>query len=414
MRLPWKRLTAFGALQLFGVLAPLAALPVVIRLIGTSGWVALSLGYAIGAAAAVGVNFGWQVAGPSRVAGEPHSVSARVFVESLFVRVGIAIPALGVAATASMLLAAPSHRTLAGLMAIAMAVNGLTSNWYYIGKGKPDGIWKYESLPKFLATAATIPIVYFTRVPTLYPILLLAATVIGVVFSSREIIGNYTGPLRPEPGLSERIRSYGLLAAAAVLGAGYTNLAVPITQTAGASLNDVANFSGGMRLRSMTQLATAAWTTALQGWVSEPRVRAAALQRMRVALVSTTAIGCGTALLVFVTGPYLGRLIFGNAATISFTLSGLTGLACVPQAIASSLSFHVLAPLGKAPVVAISRMVATVIGVPAIFWMSRVGGAEGASLAILMAETAVAGIQAIAAYRALRGARAEFSLSAAD
>ena len=398
--LPWKRFFAFGGLQLVGAISPLLVLPVVVRLIGVDGWVGLSLGYAVGGAAGVAVNYGWPITGPSRVAAVSQDEAATIFAESLFMRATVALPVLAIAVLTACLLTPEGYRGLAGAMTVAMASYGLAPNWYYIGRGKPEGILRYEVLPKLAATVATIPLVLLTQLPLIYPILLLAATMSGVIISARRILSGHQNFTHFAPGLRSRYASYGLVAASMVLGAGYSILALPITQMAGTSLAQVANFAGSMRMRSMVQTGITAGTSALQGWVSEQDQELSRRHRMRLALLTNAGLGAFAGLLLFSTGPLLGGALFGDAAELSYTLSALTGLACVPYALGTSLSFHILAPLQRTRVVATSRILATVVGVPLIFVMTRAGGANGAAAAILISESVVVLLQGFTVYRA--------------
>jgi len=406
MTLPWRRLFAFGGLQLVGVIAPLLVLPVVVRLIGVDGWVGLSLGYAIGAVAAIAINYGWPITGPSRVAAASEAEAAKVFAESLVMRATVAIPVLAIAVLVATLLTPPAHRGLAGAMTAAMASSGMASNWYYIGRGLANGILHYEAIPKLAASLLTIPLVQLTHVAMIYPVLLLCGTLGGVLLSTRQIMSGHRDVTRFAPGMKGRYTSYGLVAASGVLGAGYTSLALPMMQVAGTSLVQVANFAGSFRLRSMTQAAIAAATMALQGWVSEEDQELTRRHRMRVALLTNTGIGGLTGLTLFLVGPWLSTIVFGDAARVSYTLSALTGLACVPYAVSASLSFHILAPLGRERSVALSRIVATAVGVPLIFAATKQGGANGAGAALLISECVVVLLQALAAYRASRQNRA--------
>lgn len=402
MTLPWKRLFAFGGLQLFGTIAPVLVVPVIVRLVGVEGWVGLSLGYAIGAAAAIAINYGWPITGPSRLAAATEAEAAAAFYESLIMRATVALPVLAIAVLASSILTPAGHRGLAVAMTVAMASSGMASNWYYIGRGQPNGILHYEAVPKLVATLVTIPLVHFTHIAVLYPVLLLCGTLGGVYVSARRILAGHKGTTHLAPGLKSRFASYGLVAASGIVGAGYTSLALPITQIAGTSLVQVANLAGSLRLRSMTQAGIAAGTSALQGWVSEQDQVLTRRRRMRVALLTNAGLGALAGLLLFLAGPLISTFLFGDAVEMSYTLSALTGLACVPYALSASLSFHILAPLGRTRSVASSRVLATAIGVPLIFVMTRQSGANGAAGAILISESVVVVLQALTVYRVNR------------
>ena len=400
--LPWRRILSFSVLQAFSAVAPLLVLPVVVGLVDVRGWVALSLGYVIGATASIAVNYGWPMTGPSRIASLGIEESVAVFLESLWMRCLVAVPSLIVAVVVAVALAPSEFRLLSALMVVAVASSGLASNWYYIGKGDPGGILKYEALPKLVGTLSAIPVVALTHRGEGYPICLLVATMGGTLMSCYRIVRLAPHAKMPRVGLRRRVVDYGLVASAAVLGAGYTSLALPIMQISGGSLTAIADMAGGLRLRTMTQTAVSAGTTALQGWVAEKGVGTAGRHRMKVALVGSAALGGGCCIFLTVLGPPLADLLFGSAAHVGFELALLTGAACVPYALSASLSFHILAPLEKWRPVAASRVAGTVIGVPLIVGASAYFGAAGTAAAMLIAESVVVLIQARLALVALR------------
>ncbi|WP_140741186.1 lipopolysaccharide biosynthesis protein [Pedococcus bigeumensis] len=399
--LPWKRLMSFGALQLFTAAAPILVLPVVVRLIGVEGWVGLSIGYAVGAACAIAVNLAWTMVGPSRVAHVSEPQAAAVFWESLVTRLVMAVPISAVGALASVLLSPPGHRVLAGAMCVSTASSGLASNWYYIGRGEPRGIFSYEALPKLVATLLTIPAVAISHLALIYPALIFASSIWGAAVSAKRILAPHRDGLRMPSGSWRRMRHNAVVASSAVVGAGYTGLAVPISKLSGTALTQVADFAGSLRIRSMAQMAPASSTSALQGWVSESRGEGGpSAHRMRWALAVNGAIGLLTAALVAILAPLLDGVLFGTSAQVSLLLAVLTGAACIPYALSASLSFHILAPLGATGSVAASRVAATVVGVPMLFWLAHRDGATGAAAAVLVSETLVVAMQAVFARRA--------------
>jgi PST family polysaccharide transporter len=385
--LPLRRLGSFALLQLFGAIAPLLVLPVVVRLVGTSGWVSLSVGYAVGAAAAIALYCGWPIAGPPRVAGAAAAQVRAVVRESLVMRAVVSGPVLAGSTLITWWLSDPQHTGLAVLMALAVAVSGMGASWCFIGLGRARGVFTFDALPKLLATVAAIPCVAVTHSATWYPALLLLGTVLGVALSYRSIRGPRGEPVAAaEPGLRGRLREYSVLALSGVVGAGYTSLAVPITQLAGAPVRAVGDFAGALRVRSMAQNGVASVTTAFQGWVAETGEDRLLLARMRTALVASAAIGVLGGAAFVVLAPLLDGLLFGDAVTISVPVALLNGVTFTAYAVGASVSHHVLAPFGLAGAIGRTRIVASVIGVPLLFFLARWWGAEGASAGVLLCE----------------------------
>lgn len=395
-RLPLRRVASFGGLQFFSAIVPFVVLPVVVELIGTEGWVGLSIGYAVGAALAVGVNFGWATLGPAAVAAlEPRQARAR-FHDSLVQRLVVLGPLLVIASACTAALATPGYRGLALLMLCAVGSAGLASGWYYIGRGEPSGILRYEAVPRLVSTLLSIPLVYLTGSALWYPASLLAGTLWGVAASCRRILKADRGT-----GLGWRhgLRDHGAIATSNVVGAGYTSLAVPIAQVSGATLADVGIFAGSVRLRTMAVTAPASLTSALQGWVAEPTTEAGRRARMMRAAVATTAVGLVTALGFALLGPWLSSVVLRDAAPLSPMIAVLTGVACLLQALGGTLSFHLLVPMGRGRVIATSRVVASIVGGPIVWVMARQWGALGAVTAVALAELIVTAILAGAVFR---------------
>lgn len=405
--LPLRRLGSFALLQMFGAIAPLLVLPVVVRLVGTSGWVSLSVGYAVGAAAAIAVYCGWPIAGPPRVAGADLPRVRAVVRESVVMRGIVTGPVLVLSALLTWWLSDPEHALLAVLMALAVGVSGLGASWCFIGLGRARGVFMFDALPKLLATVAAIPCVAFTHSATWYPALLLVGTGAGIVLSYKSIRGGkgaHTEP--PPPGFRERLRDYAVLALGGVVGAGYTSLAVPIAQLAAAPVRAVGDFAGALRVRSMAQNGVASVTTAFQGWVAETGDERMLLVRMRTALAANTAIGLAGGLLFVVLAPVLDGVLFGDAVTISLPVAVFNGASFTAYAVGASVSHHVLAPFGLAGAIGRTRIAASVIGVPLLYFMARWWGAEGASAGVLLCELIGLLLQARLAVRGLRERRA--------
>jgi hypothetical protein len=291
-------------------------------------------------------------------------------------------------------------------MALSVAVSGLGASWCFIGMGRAQGVFRYDALPKLVATLAAIPVVAVSRSALWYPALLLGGTLVGVVASHRALLGVRGAEVEArEEGLSRRLREYVVLAMGGVVGAGYTSLAVPLTQATGASLRSVADFAGALRLRSMAQNGIAAVTTGFQGWVAEPQDSTTLLARMRVALLVNSGLGALGGVAFAVMAPLLDGVLFGDAVQISVPLAAINGVTFTAYAVGASLSHHVLAPFGQAGAIGRTRIIASVVGVPLLFVMARSWGAEGAAGGVLLCELIGLALQARLALSGVRERR---------
>lgn len=383
---------------MFSAVAPLLVLPVVIGFIGTQGWVGLAIGYGVGSAASILVALGWSFSGPAQVARAEPAVCRALYWESVVVRSAMWPIASLLGCLASVYLAPDGHRTLACLMTAATASWGLTPNWFFVGTGRARGIVRYETGPRLAATLVTVPVLLLTGWAAAYPLLIAAGSMVGVVGATREILD---GRGRPAflPGLKTRMIENLLLALSVALGAGYTSLAVPLAQLSGTGLREVADLAGASRLRTLSQFGTASVTTALQGWVAEPSREAERRARQRNGLAITTLTGVPIALGLILIGPPLSALLFRGASSLSLSLAIAIAAGCVPYAASSSLTFHWLAPAGKGRAVATSRILASAVGIPMVYFGARYAGAVGAAWAMTASELVNAMCQASIALR---------------
>lgn len=382
----WRRFASFGALQVFNAIAPLVVLPSVIAAIGQRGWVGFAIGFSIGAAAAVAIAFAWPITGPAKVAGQPLDVAREVFGQSLTTRFLVIGPVLAVSLVAVALLRpAGESLLLPAAMALATALNGMSASWYYIGRAEARNIVVYETVPKLVATVLAIPAIELTGYALLYPVLLIVGSLCGFSGECRQILGRWGNWPAPMSDSLILIRHQLPVAAAGVLSTGATALAVPIASVSSASLNQVASFAAGTRLRSMAQAGIGAATTATQGWVSESG-RQAWRARARHALLVNGALGLVAAVCVVLLVPTLGSRIFGSDISIRWSTSGFLAAACFFYALSSSLTNHILAPIGEAQKIVISTMIASIVSAPAILLGASLWGATGAMAGVAIAE----------------------------
>lgn len=391
------RLIRFGGLQVLNAIAPILVLPAVIRAVGVSGWVGFSVGFALGALVAVAINFAWPIMGPSLVAGRPVEEARLVFRQSLVGRVAVSIPAGLSGVALAMGLSPDGHSGLAVATTLAVGLNGLAANWYFVGRGEASGILHYETLPKLMATLAAVPAVTISGSAVVYPALLASASIAGVALSARRVLGGWQWG--PTDGWAARLRGQLPIATTGVLSSGSTAMAVPVAALSAASLGSVAVFASGTRLRSMAQAGVGASTSALQGWVSEERTDGADVTRGRRALLVNVGVGVMACLVLTFASPWADRYIFGPSIQISPVFAVLLGLTTLCYATSASLTNHVLAPAGLARAVVRSTLAGSVLAIPGIYLATPAVGAVGAMGAVLAAEALVVVLQLTAAQR---------------
>lgn len=395
--LPSGRIVRFGGLQILNAVAPVLVLPAVIAAVGTAGWVGFSIGYGVGAAASVGINFAWPITGPALVAGQPVSAAQEVFRRALLMRVLVSGPVLTLGVLSAVVLCPPGHRTLSVLMMAATAINGLAANWYFIGRGEAGGIVLFETVPRLAATGLSIPLIHLTGAAVLYPVLLLTVGVGGALLSSWRI----TGDVMPRPpaggGVLRSLRDQAPLAGAGLVSSLATALAVPIAALVNPSVGALAVFAAGTRLRTLAQAGVGALATGVQGWVSEAPDAESIKHRGRLCLQVCIATGIVTMLALAIGTPLIDTVIFGPDIQMDLPLAIVIGLTCLMYATSVSLTSHVLAPHGETKSIVSATMVASLVAAPVILIGMRLNGALGAMLGVLLAELIVVLMQAHAA-----------------
>lgn len=395
-----SRLVRFGSLQAANAIAPLLVLPVVISIIGPSGWVGLANGLGIGAAAAVAVGLAWPITGPPRVAGADAATARAVLNESVVMRGIVFLPVAGVAAVAAALLSPPgTDPVLPIAMALATALSGLSSSWYFIGRARASGIARYETVPRLAATVLTIPAVLWTGQPLLYPALLALATLGGTTASVLRETGGRGLRAAIRPAWAG-IAAQAPLGAAGLLSTGSSALAVPVATASGAAVPQVGGFAAAVRLRGMAQAGIGAGTSALQGWVAEhgPEVLR---RRARTALAVNGGLGAAAGLVLALAAPWVDVLIFGPDVQISPGTAAILGVTCLFYALSASLSHHVLGPSGRSRTIVTATCVSSLIATPTIFALAPLYGAQGAMASVALGEGLTVLIQGFAARRVL-------------
>lgn len=400
-RLPLRQILGFTALPLLAAIAPLFVLPVIGRTVGAPGWAAIAIGQSVGTATSILVAFGWPAIGPSLVAAAEANQRAQYFRDSVHMRLLISVPAVLTTVMLASLLAAPGFRLAAALMGVAICMGGLSSSWYYVGMGQPARIALFDAGPRIAASLIAVPVLLVTRAVETYPLILIAFTVCGVLFATRDILRGASTRQPLWRDTKAHFRDQALIATSGVITSGYTGFSVAIVAIASGSVSAVAAFASAFRLQAMVKVSSGALANAFQGWVGEVRF-ANPSSRMLVALGSTTLLGIVGAIGIWYLLPTAVQVVFGFDISISTSISASAAVAFLLYSITLSLSLHILIPLGRVRVVALATIAAAVVGIPAIAVLSAGQGAEGAMLGIAIAETIVAGIELPVAIGALR------------
>lgn len=384
-----RRLTGFAGLQVVAVLSPVLVLPALTAQIGTSGWVAFSIGYGLGGVANIFTLLGWNIAGPALVASAAKQDQQARLIEASWVRLGAFLVSSAIVTVLCWLLVTPDWRLLAILIGVAVNSWGLSQSWLYIGLGKPSGVLWYETLPRLLASLLSVVLFPVTD-PIIYPALLLLAAVIG--FLGPLVTFSRSMRFRKCEISLPRLRSGVSLGSTGVMASAMNVAVVPLAGLAGADEPSLAMLAAGMRIRSWGYAAIIALISALQGWVAEPKDRASSLRRQRIATTSIVLCGGLVGLALLFLAPLMEKFVFSSVVSLDMWFIIVISFSVVVISLGNALSNLMLAPRGQVGVVSVARVISSLACVGLTIWFVGNWGGVAAAVAALIAEMVLVGL----------------------
>lgn len=387
-----RRILAFAGVPFLSLLAPFFFLPVLARLAGTDAWVAIAVGQSLGGFAALLAGLGYPTLAPALIAVAGPERRRRILATSMHVR----LPVWVVAATAAVLLAAvlapPSHRVEASLMAAALSLAGLALTWYWIGVGRALPILWTEVLPRTAATVAAAGILLLGGSVIWYPALLLVAMVAGPAFVSLRVARAELMRIDRADALAV-LRTHPPAVIAETSAGAYNALAVTLV-TGVAPLAQTARYVSGDKAYRIGQYAVSAFGNALQGWVAEVVADRRALgRRLRIAVLMHAGLGL-TGLLAFATiGPGLTAVLFGGRVAIDELTALGFGVAALGISVGTACGRIGLVTLGARKLFAACVVGASAVGVTGLLVGGATWGAAGAAWGLGIAELASGVVQ---------------------
>jgi O-antigen/teichoic acid export membrane protein len=398
-----KRLAGFAVLPFLSMVVPFLFLPILARVAGADAWLAVAIGQSAGAFFALVVALGFNLVGPTLVSVVPPSDRRALFRTSVQARAVLFLPSAVIAFAMSALLAPTEYQEVAGLMALAICLTGLSSAWFMIGLGRAGLIALYEILPKVVATVAASIVVLAGAHVIWYPALLIVSSL-----TSLSVFWLRTVPWRElvrfdVHDLAKMYRSNASAAATEVAGGAYVALTVTFVASS-TTAPQAAAYVSGDKLYKLGQSAVGALGNALQGWVVDDDARHLAA-RLRRSFLAHTALGTIGLALFVVAGPFLSELLFGPAVAIDQATANAFGVATLMISLNTSLGRHALISLGGRRAVLISVVIGAAIGVPSVLLLSAQLGAAGGAWGLAISEFTVAAIQFVAVVQAARRQR---------
>jgi PST family polysaccharide transporter len=355
-----RRVLAFGlvpAMSMFGVLL---IVPLVARLHGESGVVAVSVGQSVGAMLSIVVSLSWPLTGPAAIARADRNERVALYRASINTRLPIFVACvpIGVLVLAVLL---PAQVAAGALCAVAFTALGFTSSWYYAGLGKPRGLLVFEAIPRMLATIAAGAALFAGAPLLVYPLALLVATLTGLLLINRDA----TDSLAWLPGRADLAELRGQLrpTMSRLANSAYLYGTTPLI--AWLAPHAVFVFASYDRVRQSATHAANSFPQAFVHTVASqypPRYR---VQSMVLALDAVLALAAGIGLYLIL--PPALSLLYGPIAVIDDQYCLLLGMAFGLMLMYRCLMWHGLLPLKD------HRSAVDILGGASLFGLAGVG-----------------------------------------
>lgn len=383
-----RRLLGFLLVPAIAALSPIIALPAVTQIAGPGGWASAIAGESIGTFAAIAIGWGWATIGPAliSIAGDGDE-RARLYRESLVVRLAISLIAVPALAVVCWFIATPGSEWLTILMGLQGALIALSFTWFSAGVGDPRTIVIFDAIPRLLANLAAAALVLSTGIVVLYPMAGIVVTLVGTGIFTVRLLRRHPGPW-PRPQELPRLLRANVAVALNDAGlSGYSSVPAPVVNVT-AIPTAAAGYATADKMLKLGQFIPMTLANALQAWIGEAHGPHRG-RRMRVAIGLAALTGlAGWAGLAFV-GPWLTS-VYLPAAPAPFDILAVMGLVFFFFSVRTAVARLVLFPAGQAAAVMRATLIATAVGIPLMIGLGIAWGPVGAALGYAFTEGAAA------------------------
>lgn len=379
------RLSGFTVLPLLSLITPLLLLPVISGFVGAEGVSSVISGQAIGTFAATVLMWGWNVDGPVAVA---RSVNAEargiVYLRSIRTRLVLMVLVFPLAAAVAALVAVPEFRSEAVAMAWAVGLAGMSPSWFCIGLGQPRLLAIYDTVPRFLAAVAAVPLLLITAQLWWYTAVLAAATLLALIFFHRNYSRGGNWFPRGLRALAADLKLQARTAGISLAGNAYASTPAPIAtaSTAPAASGSLATADTLYRFGLFTVVALG---NAFQSWTIE---RAAGNRRQRhlAAIWAHAGLGVLGAAVLTAAGPLASSILFAGKVQATTQLCFYYGLAFLFLSASTPLIRNLLIPAGQQKLVLRWTLASAAFGVALMLWSGYQSNAPGIALGMAVSE----------------------------
>lgn len=379
------RLSGFTILPLLSLITPLLLLPIISAFVGTEGISSVISGQAIGTFAATIVMWGWNVEGPVAVARTSEAKDrGAIYLRSVRTRLILLVGVLPLAAVTAALVAVPAFRSEAIAMAWATALAGLSPAWFCIGMGQPKLLAYYDTVPRFLATAAAALVLSVTQQLWYFTAIMAIASAVSLAIFHRNYSAGGRWFPRDLKGTFLDLAAQRRTAGISLAGNAYASTPAPIAtaSTAPAASASLATADTLYRFGLFTVVALG---NAFQGWTLEHGATDRK-KRHLAAIWAHAGLGIAGAAILTLAGPFVSSVLFAGKASATTELCFYYGLAFAFLSASTPFIRNVLIPAGQDAVVLRWTLISAVFGVAAMIWAGVMDNAPGIALGMALSE----------------------------
>lgn len=390
----------YGLTVAVGMAINILAIPIVVRVGGSTGWASVVVGQGLGSFLNTFTYLGWLLKGPSEIAVGSKKERGREYSESLWLR-GLAFIIVGLVAVIIVLALRVDYLIVALLACASLLVQGLSASWFYVGEGQPKRLFFLDTIPRNLGILGGVLLSIAVNEIHAYVAIWLLGCMLSVTLSSIDIRNRYREGFVGWPGfqhLLQLLRQQVDGIATGLLTNAYVSLPVVFVQATGAS--GVAVFGLADKLKQFALSAVRPVGQVLQGWTPSRNSTVLGKRAKSAWSISVVLGGLSTCAYILCV-PWLGGFFGGNEITLDSDLVIPIGLSFGAAVVTQCSGVASLVPLGKARLVSISAAIGSIVvlggAIPAAFW----AGAIGVAWVVAIGQISVAVFQAFAILRAV-------------
>lgn len=379
------RLSGFTFLPLLSLITPLLLLPVISGFVGAAGISSVISGQAIGTFGATVLMWGWNIDGPVAIARSSGAEQrGAIYLSSLRTRLILLLAVVPVVALIAGTVAAPGFSADAISMALASVIAGMSPAWFCIGLGQPQLLALYDTIPRFLATILTAPLLLLTHQLWNYTAILAFATAAALVFFHRRLApaGNWL-PTNVRSAYHE-LKAQGHTAGINLAGNAYASTPTPI-----ATATTPAVASGALAtadtLYRFGLFTVVALGNAFQSWTLE-RTATDTRRRQFTAIWAHAILGILGAVVLTLLGPPVSLLLFAGQVQASSLVCLYYGIAFAFLSASTPFIRNLLIPAGRQKLILLWTVVSAVLGVTAMLISGMSGNVPGVALGMALSE----------------------------